>query len=153
MASDSKGWEPISGDKLKAWRRDLPKGHTREVNTARHESYAVADSDGDDAFFTDDDTSGYTPLTELASPREVADEIFGLMWTWAKGSRENFQLMARMIRHNEPDAYGHLSDDELSTKLEQHAKDASRKATENAYDDGWDRGNDLDMWQGKAVTP
>ena len=95
----------------------------------------------------------------MATPRDVAEDIFGLMWVWAKASRENFQLMAQMIRHNEPAAYGHLSDDELATKLEGHARAASRKATEEAYRDEWDRGasvgggGDLDMWKGKPVTP
>ena len=146
-------WEPIEGDELAKWRRDLPKGSVRETNTATTVGLDSVDSDGDTVTF-DDTASSPMKLTELASPREVADEVFGLMWVWAKESRENFALMAQMIRHNEPGAYGHLSDDELATKLEQHAKDASRKATEKEYGDNkWDRGNDLDMWQGKAVTP
>jgi hypothetical protein len=77
-----------------------------------------------------------------------------MVWEWAKGSRENFALMAQIVRHNNPAAYGHLSDDELATKIEQHAKDASRQATETVYKKNpWDRGNDLDMWQGKPVKP
>lgn len=135
------------------WRRDLSKGAVRETNTARTIGYDPINADGDTVQL---DTAQSSPmkLTELASPREVADDVFGMMWQWAKGSRENFALMAQMIRHNEPDAYGHLSDDELATKLEEHAKGASRRATEKEFTENkWDRGNDLDMWQGKPVTP
>jgi len=146
-------WEPIEGDDLAAWRRDLPKGAIRESNTAKTVGFDPIGSDGDTVTF-DDTASSPMKLTELASPREVADEVFGMMWLWAKSSRENFALMAQMIRHNEPDAYGHLSDDELATKLEGHAKAAARKATVTEYGGNeWDRGNDLDMWQGKPVTP
>ena len=52
-----------------------------------------------------------------------------------------------------PHASLDLSDDELATKLEEHAKSAARKATEEAYKGEWDRGNDLDMWRGKPVKP
>jgi len=139
---------------LAKWRKDLPKGAIREANTARTVGLDTVEADGDTVTFDPSSKEKrFLPLTELAAPREVADQIFGMMWMWAKSSRENFQLMAKMIRHNEPDAYGHLSDDELATKLEDHARAASRKATENAYRDEWDRGNDLDMWQGKPVIP
>ena len=153
-------WEPIEGDELAKWRKDLPKGAIRESNTARTVGLDSVEADGDTvAFDPSTKEKRFLPLTELATPRDVAEDIFGLMWVWAKASRENFQLMAQMIRHNEPAAYGHLSDDELATKLEGHARAASRKATEEAYRDEWDRGasvgggGDLDMWKGKPVTP
>ena len=153
MASAKPQWEPISEPDVKEWRRHLDKGSVRESNTAYTVGLDEADADGDTVTFNDTAPSPLK-LTELASPREVADDIFGMMWTWAKGSRENFALMAQMIRHNEPESYGHLSDDELATKLEDHAKSASRKATEKEFSDReWDRGNDLDMWQGKPVIP
>jgi hypothetical protein len=146
-------WEPIEGDELAEWRRDLPKDAIRETNTAHTVGIDPVESDGDTVTF-DDTSPSPMKLTELASPREVADDVFGMMWAWAKNSRENFALMAQMIRHNEPAAYGHLSDDELATKLEDHAKSASRRATEKEFKDNkWDRGNDLDMWQGKPVIP
>ena len=153
-------WEPIEGDELAKWRKDLPKGAIRESNTAKTVGLDTVEADGDTvAFDPSTKENRFLPLTELATPRDVAEDIFGLMWVWAKASRENFQLMAQMIRHNEPAAYGHLSDDELATKLEGHARAASRKATEEAYRDEWDRGasvgggGDLDMWKGKPVTP
>ena len=153
MASANPQWEPISGDEAKEWRHHLDKGSIRESNTAKTVGYDQAEADDDTVRFDSTPTSPMT-LTQLASPREVADDVFGQMWAWAKDSRENFALMAQMIRHNEPLAYGHLSDDELATKLEQHARDAARKATEKEFGDNeWDRGNDLDMWQGKPVTP
>ena len=147
-------WESIEGDELAKWRRDLPKGAVRETNTARTVGLDPVAADGDTVTFDDAASSErYLPLTEIATPREVADQVFGMMWMWAKESRENFALMAQMIRHNEPDSYAHLSDDELATKLEEHAKSAARKATEEAYKGEWDRGNDLDMWRGKPVKP
>lgn len=149
MASARPKWEPIGDREVKEWRRDLPKGAIRETNTAHTLGYDQADSDGDMVAL---EAPSVTPLTALASPREVAEEVFGQVWEWARGSRESFQLMAQIVRNNNPEAYGHLSDDELATKIEQHAKDAGRKATEEAFDDH-DRGNDLDMWQGKVVTP
>jgi hypothetical protein len=153
VASARPQWEPISEPEVKDWRRHLDKGAVRESNTAHTVGLDEVDSDGDTVTF-DDAAPAPLMMTELASPREVADDIFGMMWTWAKGSRENFALMAQMIRHNEPESYGHLTDDELATKLEDHAKTASRKATEKEFADReWDRGNDLDMWQGKPVTP
>jgi len=153
VASVNPQWEPISEPEVKDWRRHLDKGSIRESNTAQTVGYERADAAGDTVMF-DSTPSSPMKLTELASPREVADDVFGMMWQWAKDSRENFALMAQMIRHNEPDSYGHLSDDELATKLEQHARDASRKATVTEFAaNEWDRGNDLDMWQGKPVTP
>jgi hypothetical protein len=121
----------------------------RETNTAHTVGYDNVESDGDSVSLTP------MPQTtaQAAPPREVAEEIYGMVWKWASGSRENFQLMAQIIRKSHPDAYGHLSDDELATKIEQHAKDASRKATEDVYDENWETGNNLDMWQGKPVKP
>ena len=146
----SKGpWKSISSDEIAEGRKHLAKGHTRETNTAHTVGY--------DSVEALDDQVSLTPMpqttAQAAPPREVAEEIYGMVWKWAQGSRENFQLMAQIIRTSHPDAYGHLSDDELATKIEQHAKDASRKATEDVYEENWDTGNDLDMWQGKPVTP
>ena len=75
-------------------------------------------------------------------PRKVADEIYGGMWKWAQSSPHAYALMAQIMRHGNPLAYSHLSEDELATHIEQHAKDAARKATETVYKDkNWDRGN------------
>jgi hypothetical protein len=148
--ASSSPWKPISEDEILERRKHLDKGHTREQNTMHTVGYDSVESDGNDVSI---------PMPQqvatAAVPREVADEIYGMMWLWAKGSRENFALMAQMIRTQEPDSYGHLSDDELATKLETHAKDAARKAVEHAYgEEGsqWDRGNDLDMWEGKGYV-
>ena len=154
MASDNELWTPINQDELKKWRRDLPKGSVRETNTAYYTGLEPAESDGDTAFLESSSSDGTVPLAQTAPPREVAEDIFGLMWLWAQQNPQNYALMAQMVRHNNPAAFGHLSDDELKTKLEQHAKDAGRKATEDVYKErSWDRGNDLDMMQGKPVTP
>lgn len=146
-------WTPLGEKEIKEWRKDLPKGHVRESNTAHH-LYPTTEAEGDTAAVETPSSGGAVPLARTAPPREVAEEIFGLMWMWARENPANYAIMAQMVRHNNPDAFGHLSDDELRTKLEQHAKDAGRKATEEVYKDNqWDRGNDIDMMLGKPVTP
>lgn len=154
MARTNELWTPLKEDEIKEWRRDLPKGHVRESNTAHH-LYPTTDAEGDRAVVEAPASSGgKVPLARTAPPREVADEVFGLMWLWAKKNPENYALMAQIVRHNNPDAFGHLSDDELRTKLEEYAKSAGRRAAEAVYkENDWDRGNDLDMARGKPVTP
>ena len=140
----------MSEDEIVERRKHLDKGYTREQNTAHTVGYDNVEADGNDVKIVMP-----THMAQAAIPRDVADDIFGQMWSWASGSRENFALMAQMIRKQEPDAYGHLSDDELATKLEGHAKAAARKAVESVYkkdSNQWDQGNDLDMWQGKGYN-
>lgn len=136
------------GDKeIKEGRKRLPKGHTRETNTAHTVGYDQVDSDDDSVSLT----VAPTHIAQAAIPREVADDIFGMMWDWGRKSPEAYALMVQIMRNSDHEAFGHLSDDELREKIEQHARDASRKATETVYADQWDKGNDLDMWQGKPV--
>ena len=144
----SSNWEPISEDDVKEWRKHLPKGAIRETNTARTVGYEEVESeDGDSAVMT----KGPTHIAQAAVPREVAREVFGMMWEWGRKSPEAYALMVQIMRNSDHEAFGHLSDDELRTKIEQHAKDAARKATEDVYDGQWDQGNDLDMWQNKPL--
>ena len=153
MASPNELWTPIKEREIKEWRKHLPKGHVREVNTAYTTGLEQVGADGDTATM-ETPRGGTVPLARTAPPREVAEEIFGLMWMWARENPANYAIMAQMVRHNNPNAFGHLSDDELRSKLEEHAKAAGRKATEEVYKDkNWDRGNDLDMARGKPVTP
>lgn len=149
MASASR-WTPISEKEVKKRRKTLPKGHTREQNTAHTVGYDSVESDGDSAVITP--TPMPTSMAQAAVPREVADDIFGMIFEWAKGSRETYQLIMKIMRQNDPVMFGHLSDEELATKIEQHARDAARKATETVYKTHLDQGNDLDMWSGKPVT-
>ena len=53
-----------------------------------------------------------------------------MMWEWAQSSPHAYALMAQIMRNGNPSAYSHLSEDELATHIEQHAKDAARAATE-----------------------
>ena len=143
----SANWEPISEDDVKDWRKHLDKGAIRETNTAYTVGYDPIESDdGESATLT-----APTHIAQAAVPREVANEIFGQIWEWACKSPDAFALMVQIMRNSNHEAFGHLSDDELRTLIEQHARDASRKATEGVYADQWDQGNDLDMWQGKPV--
>ncbi len=141
-------WESISQDEVKAWRkRPLEKGAIREWNTAHTVGYEEAESD-DGESATIDTTP--THIAQTAVPREVANEVFGMMWEWGRKSPDAFSLMVQIMRSSDTAAFGHLSDDELRTLIERHARDAARKATEEVYKK-WDKGNDLDMWQGKPV--
>ena len=142
----------MSDDEI-AERRRHPapaKGVTREQNTAHTVGYDPVEADGDQVVVS---TPPVRTIQEAAPAREVAEDIYGMVWKWAQGSRENFAVMAKIVRAAEPAAYGHLSDDELATKIETHARDASRKATEKLYRDKWDKGNNADQWQGKAAMP
>lgn len=141
----------MDDDEIREHRRRLPKGHIRESNTAHSVGYDTdVEVEGDTATLQ---TPAPRSITEAAVPREVAEDIYGMIWNWARGSRENFALMAQVVRKSNPDSFGHLSDDELATKIEQHAKDAARKATEDTYkkNNKWDVGNNLDMWEGKPA--
>lgn len=138
----------MSSKEIKAHRKQLPEGHIREQNVARHVGPGwdpVDETDGSvavDVLGKEKQAPQFYGPGNTETPRQVADEIYGMIWKWARSSPETFALMAQIVRHNEPDAYGHLSDDELATKIEQHAKDAARKATETVYKDkNWDRGN------------
>ena len=144
----SANWEPISEDDVKDWRKHLDKGVIRESNTARTVGYEEVEADGDSVTIT----KAPTHIAQAAVPREVAQEIFGMMWEWGRKSPDAFALMVQIMRNSNPEAFGHLSDDELRTKIEQHAKDAARQATEDVYAGQWDKGNDLDMWQGKPLV-
>ena len=142
----SPNWESISEDEVRDWRKTLNKGVIRESNTARTVGYDEIESDGDTATITTP-----THIAQAAVPREVANEIFGMMWEWGTKSPDAYKLMVQIMRNSNRDIYGHLTDEELGAKIKQHAIDASRKATEDVYGGQWDKGNDLDQWQGKPV--
>lgn len=143
-------WTPITEDEVKEWRRDLPKGHMREFNTA-HTTLPQddVDVDGDEVTVS---TPKVQQIAQAAPPREVAEEIFGQVWKWATKNPDAFKLMAQIVRNSYPAEYSHMSQDELEAKIKEHAEAAARKATEQVYEK-YDRGNNLDMWQGKAAMP
>lgn len=141
----------MAEDEVRDWRKSLRKGHVREVNTARHEGWEKVEADDDGQVVVS--TPPVTSIVQAAPPREVADEIFGMIWQWAQSNPEAYAIMAQMLRASYPAEYGHLSEDELKSKLKEHAKTAARTATETVYREKWDRGNNLDHWQGKAALP
>lgn len=142
----------MTGDEIAERRRHPapPKDVIREQNTAHTVGYEPVESDGDQVTIK---TQPVNTIQEAAPAREVAEDIYGMMWNWAQGSRENFAVMAKIVKASNPASFGHLTDTELAVKIEQHARDAARKATEKLYRDKWDRGNNLDQWQGKAAMP
>lgn len=127
---------------------NLDKGHTLQTNTAHHTGPGwdpVDETDGSveiNVLGEEKPADRFYGPGNTDEPRRVAEDIYGMMWKWAQSSPEAYALMAQITRHNNPLAFSHLSDDELATKIEQHAKDAARAATETVFkDEKWDRGN------------
>ena len=126
----------------------LAKGHERQIRVGRHlgkDWDSIDETDGSvdvNVLGEEKAVPGTYGPGNTAPPRQVAEEIYGQVWTWARKSPENFALMAQIVRHNNPLAFGHLTDEDLASKIEQHAKDAARAATQKVYQDRkWDRGN------------
>ena len=127
---------------------NLKKGHTLQQRTGHHTGVgwdSIDETDGSvevNVLGQEKVVPGTYGPGNTAPPREVAEEIYGMMWKWAQKSRENFALMAKIVRHNNPLSFGHLTDEDLAAKIEGHAKDAARAATEKVYQARkWDRGN------------
>ena len=127
---------------------NLKKGHERQANTARHTGVGWDEVDETDGSVEVNVLGQEKPADRFygpgntEEPRRVAEDIYGMMWKWAQSSPHAYALMAQIMRHNNPTAFSHLTEDELAAEMEQHAKDAARKATETVYKDNkWDRGN------------
>lgn len=152
------GWQSIDEEGIRRWRRNLPKGHIRESNSAHTVGYDQVDADGNnvtidvpsDEIEELDKTNPVTHIAQAAIPREVAEQIYGEIWAWATKNPQAYELMAQIVKHNNPE-WSHLSHDELKSKLKEHAQAAARAATEQVYEDNWALPADLDMWQGKPV--
>lgn len=157
MAQAESGlWTPMSQKEI-AWRQKerrqghphLEEGHELEQDTAVHSGPGWEEVKATDDGVVELDVLGdevhppgiYGPGNTEA-PRVVAEDVYGMIWKSAQKSPEAYALFAKVVRHNNPLEFSHLSDDELATKIEQHAKDAARAATEKVYKDKkWDRGN------------
>ena len=130
-------WTPIGEKEIKKWRKDLPEGHSREghLNTAVHkgEGWDRVESDGDTVTF-DADIEEESPFVNPIMERDVAEMVYGMIWEWAQTSPEAYQLAIQVMKTTNPDAYSHMSNDELQTVLQAHAEDASRKSTETVYE-------------------
>ena len=125
-------WTPIGEKEIKEKRRNLPEGHVRETNTARHtgQGWDQVASDGDTVTFESESAPFVHPLME----RDVAEQVFGMMWTFAQSGPEQYQLAIQIMKNSNPVAYSHMSNDELATILQTHAEDAARKSTETVYE-------------------
>ncbi len=128
-------WTPIGEKEIKEKRKRLPEGHTRETNTARHagEGWDQVPSDGDTVTI-DADIEEESPFVNPIMERDVAEQVYGMIWEWAQTSPEAYQLAIQVMKQSNPDAYSHMSNDELQTVLQTHAEDASRKSTETVYE-------------------
>ena len=125
-------WTPIGEKEIKEKRKNLPEGHIRETNTARHtgQGWDQVASDGDTVTFE----AEATPFVHPTMERDVAEEVYGMIWTWAQTSPEAYQIAIQIMRNSNPDAFGHMSNDELQTELQSHAEAAARKSTETVYE-------------------
>ena len=84
----------MSDGEISERRKHLEKGHTREQNTAHTVGFDSIEADGDEV--TMDTITKPTHISQAAIPREVAEEIFGDMWRWAQGSKENFAILQEL---------------------------------------------------------
>ena len=125
-------WTPIGEKEIKERRRNLPEGHTRETNAARHTGpgWDQVETADDSVTFEADSTPFVHPLTE----RETAEEVYGMIWKWAQTNPDAYQLAIQVMKAHNPDAYSHMSNDELQTELQTHAENAARKSTEAVYE-------------------
>ena len=126
----------------------LSEGHTVEQNIAKHTGTGWEETEEIDGVVEIDVLGNevrpdrFFGPGNTEAPRKVAEDVYGMIWKSAQKSPEAYALFAKVVRHNNPLQFGHLTDAELATQIEQHAKDAARKATETVYKDKkWDRGN------------
>lgn len=144
-ASEPKGWQPIAPDEVKAWRRDLPKGHRREVNTAHTVGLDQADSEGDAAFVDK------PPPPVIDDPRAVVAALKEMAIKWATSSRENAALTIKLMRASNPEAFRHRSDEELLDLIVNHYEQKIQEVTEQVYRDSrnrWDKSSLIDVKDG-----
>lgn len=125
---------------------NLEKGHEREINTMHHTGAGWDQVDETDGSVEVNVLGKEVPADRFygpgntEEPRQVAEDIYGMMWKWAQSSPHAYALMAQIMRSGNPLAYSHLSETELATHIEQHAKDAARAATETVFKEKkWDR--------------
>ncbi len=125
-------WTPIGEQEIKERRKTLPEGHTRETNAARHTGpgWDQVETADDSVSFEPDSTPFVHPLTE----RETAEEVYGMIWKWAQTNPDAYQLAIQIMKNSNPEAYSHMSNDELQTVLQTHAETAARKSTETVYE-------------------
>lgn len=145
QSADRPQWESISQDEVKKWRRDLPKGHVREYDTAHTTGLPVADSEGDAATM---ERSGPPVIDD---PRAVVNDLRNIAIGWATESRQNAQLAVKLMRASNPEAFRHRSDDELIAMITGHYEKKIQEVTEKVYRDPqnrWDKGNLVDVKDG-----
>lgn len=129
---------------VKAWRRRLPKNWTRQpIAQVRSvgPGWEPVEADGDTVKV---EAPRFYGPGNTAPARQVAEDVYGMVWKWAQSNPQAYQLAVHLMRRHNPAAFGHLSNEQLQAKLEEHAKAAAREATETTYRaNRWDRGNDL----------
>lgn len=132
-------WTPIGEKEIKDWRKKLPEGHTRESNAARSTGagWDPVKADGDTVTIEGPEVETTPEGQQFIHPlmeREAAEEVFGQVWQWAQKNPQAYQLAIQIMKNSNPEAYGHLSNDELQTKVREHAEAAARKATQDVYE-------------------
>ena len=140
-----KGWQPITPEETRAWRRDLPKGHIREVNTAHTTNLETADSDGDAAFME------RPPVPVIDDARKVVNDLRDMAINWATANRENAAVAVKMIRASNPEGFRHKTDEEMIDMIVSHYEQKIQDVVAEVYRDPqnrWDKGNLVDVKDG-----
>jgi hypothetical protein len=145
MQSDrlSANWEPISQEEVKRWRRELPRGHQREYNTAFTKGLDQTESEGDVA--TIENRSG-PPVIDDA--RKVVNDLKTIAIRWAK---EYPDAVVKMMRASNPEAFKHRTDEEVARMITEHYETLIEEVTRDVYQDPqnrWDKGGLVDVKDG-----
>ena len=141
MPQSDNPWEPMNGQQVRDWRRNLPKGYRRQPIVTMQRADMTADSDdGQTALVESEPKAPIKP----AMPRDVAEEVYGMVWGAVSESRESLQKYARILRSSYPEQYGTMSDDEIKADIERHYRQTARAIVEDLYrDKGYDKGNTI----------
>ncbi len=142
---NAKGWQPITQEEVRRWRRDLPEGHVREFNTAHTVGLEEAEGDGDSAVLE----SHGPPVIDDA--RAVVNDLRNIAIQWATANRENARVAVKMMRAANPGAFAHRSDEELTAMILEHLEQEIQSVVEGVYRDPqnkWDKGKLVDIKDG-----
>lgn len=127
-------WQPISKEEVTAWRRDLPKGWTRE-DAPYIRDIPTVDSDGDTAAIPIENGGSRGHL----EARDTIDRIVSDIIEWAHSDPET--LIPKVQAMKRAGGLAHLSDEDAARQLHDLAVKLAADSAERVYKShGWDQG-------------
>ena len=124
-------WMVVTADELQAWRRTLPKGHRREINTASRNLPRVS-ADGDVAIME------RPAPTKIRDARDTMEAVAKMMVDWfLSGTREQHLARAKLMKAMNP-GLQHLSDEDLIRDAQSLFRKLAQESAEQVYaSQGW----------------